>query len=106
MDPAVEVCQIWPEKRDPAVPFFVYETGADRIFLFKPKIERYIAAGTFPDGTPCVLAIPKNVKDKAWLCWTNQQQAEETVKHLNRLHKQGLIDWSGNRPKIKTASAN
>lgn len=86
----IEVCGIWPRQRNPNVPFFVFNDAK----------KQCVVAGTFPDGKTCLTAIPANVKDKAWLYWTNLQQAEEAAKHLNRLHQKGSIDWSSIPPKI------
>ena len=90
LESPIEVCVLWPRKRDPNIPFFVFED----------ETKRCVVAGTFPDGSTCLTAIPTNVKDKSWLNWTNLQQAEEAAKHLNRLHKKGQIDWSNALPKI------
>lgn len=86
----VVVERFWPHKRNPAVPFFIFEID----------LNKFVVAGTFPDGTPCMLAVPKNVKDKSWFSWLSAREAEAAARHLNALHEKRLIDWSGKVPKI------
>lgn len=91
----VEIRRTWPKERDLDLPpFFVDASRSDGL---------YVVAGTFRTGVTSYFAVPLNVADKGWLGLIEEERvADEAVFRLNQLHAEGLIDWSGEFPRILT----
>ncbi len=92
-----------PKQRDPKVPpFYVEQTPFQT-----PGWENggYRVMGTFRNGITSLQAVPHmnfrgSKRYGPWSQWLSKTDAMRWAQHLNKLHADGHIDWSGPAPAI------
>jgi hypothetical protein len=94
---SAEILERLPKHRDPELPPFFVSSEETHLF---PEIGRcYKICGTFRNGAVSHLAVP-DLPNEDCKRRMSFNEAVRTVKKLNDLYDRGLMDWSGQTPKI------